>query len=87
MKFTFNANRKKRKKIFTIKGARSRFSMISEKGIEQKKMQFNSTLAKWRHQYDIFFSVKIVEYVNFKDVELLKKKTITACLKLRLNYL
>lgn len=37
MKFTFNANRKKRKKIFTIKGARSRFSMISEKGIEQKK--------------------------------------------------
>lgn len=87
MKFTFNANRKKRKKIFNIKGARSRFSMISEKGIEQKKMQFNSTLAKWRHQYDIFFSVKIVEYVNFKDVELLKKKTITACLKLRLNYL
>lgn len=74
MKFTFNANRKKRKKIFNIKGARSRFSMISEKGIEQKKMQFNSTLAKWRHQYDIFFSVKIVEYVNFKDVELLKKK-------------
>lgn len=48
MKFTFNANRKKRKKIFNIKGARSRFSMISEKGIEQKKkkMQFNSTLAK-----------------------------------------
>lgn len=67
---------KKRKKIFNIKGAWSRFSMISEKGIEQKKkkMQFNSTLAKWRHQYDIFFSVKIVEYVNFKDVELLKKK-------------
>lgn len=66
---------KKERKFSILKGHDHDFQWYQKKELsKKKKMQFNSTLAKWRHQYDIFFSVKIVEYVNFKDVELLKKK-------------
>lgn len=76
---------KKERKFSILKGHDHDFQWYQKKELSKKKMQFNSTLAKWRHQYDIFFSVKIVEYVNFKDVELLKKKNDNRMLEIKVE--